>query len=242
MPDLFEDMEETTPPVDQSLLLYSHYLPRINGKTALASDLDPGLVGRFLHPMVYYAYMQMKFGDEWKDFEPEIVREMFRSTIPKDDDIMDIHGAWSVIAAHGGGIGYEVFENICLAFNGVTPSRLWHQPMTLEQMCHALDVIQSVYQLDWSDEVKVYIDGKCDFSDFEVIRPEYEFIRGVVENSKVVFEYDYIPEDSQYEQINASINKYKDNQLGVFLEFMDNINLPSDIPPVHTIIDTNSAS
>ena len=160
---------------------------------------------RFLHPLTYHLYMNLNFGDDYYDFEFEVIRKIFNDYPEFLDRIINYHGILSIIYDYGEETKIDVIENGIQAFADNKISCTWKQNLFLPHVCDFLAIINKIFPITYKGEFASFFKTYFEFSDFPIKKQGITDQLPYTENWFNDFE---IPENSLYTSLNEAVNLF----------------------------------
>lgn len=141
------------------------------------------------HPVVLDFALLKAFGPQWFGWDTttlfQEIQRVFSSQISeharaKIQAIKTLHLVGSVWSS------WQVFEKVCQALNNNIPHWEHMQAPTLEQLYAGIDIINSIRQEEFSDEVKAYMAAAVLNEDVFFVPPPLDFIQVEVSQPQYV--------------------------------------------------------
>ena len=132
------------------------------------------------HPVVIDFALLRALGTEWYFWEPETVwdevRENF-STQLSELCRQKVRALQVLHSSRGPWERWQIFEKVAHVLNGTLPDFRVMQPLALEELYAAVDMIDFVRHAAWSDEVKLYMAGSVLNEDVFYVPPPLDFLQ-----------------------------------------------------------------
>ena len=211
------------------MIVYPSFNILRNRLVALGKDfkISKDQVVKYRHPLIFLAYLENNFSDEWREFESEVIRALFSDYPDYVDTIVGYHSVWDMIMSYGDEIHNDILENMILAFSDFKISINWRQEIPVINTLDFLATINKGFPMVYDNiDTRNFLATYFKYNDFPVIIASISNkIKLEETEGKWYCDFDSetleeIPEDSLYSKQMEAYSIYFNNQDKIIEEFV----------------------